>query len=273
MGRRGRKNKDLKLQQYLLRGHNSDDGPIATTRGLIQGSWEKAGHSAITVEHTQPQLGWSTGESAMSKCAKDCSWAEQNKGPEVKMLLSKKVGDTIKYLLENVPVEWQLLLIGAPVVHQDKEALLITDYYIPKQVVGAAHVRNIDCIDKTVIAEKGIVSTMHSHVDMGASFSNTDWESCNSSPIKYHVVINKRYEYEAVKQIPLACGMFRFQHIQIAFEKDALVKPEGFDNIAKEEYHRGADWASNSWEVTDKRGDRGMVRYFPTKEEQREFLI
>jgi hypothetical protein len=272
MSRRGRKRKDLKLQQYLLQGHNSDEGPIGTTREIIHGGWQKDGHSpVIVIPKVEQPTGWSTGESAMSNCAKDCSWMDAQKFPEVKMLLSKKVGDTVKYLLENVPVEWQLLLIGAPVVHQEKEALLITDYYIPKQVVGAAHVRNIDCIDKTLITEKNVVSTMHSHVDMSAVFSQTDWESCNSSPIKYHVVINKRYEYEAVKQISLACGMFKFQHIKIAFEATQLEKPIGFENITKEEYARGADWAGNSWEVTEKPSK--MVRYFPTKEEQREFLI
>lgn len=266
MGRRGRKSKMHSLRDYLDRGHQSDDGIIGRTRGLIEKSrngWNHPEQHLVTAPD-EPTLKhpsvWTTGESAMSKCATQCSWAEQNKAPETTIHLNEKVGNAIKYLLQNVPVEWQLLLIG----RIEENVVFVEDYYIPKQVVGAAHVRNIDCIDKEFISTRSVVGTMHSHVDMMASFSQTDWESCNSSPLKYHVVINKRYEYEAVKQITLACGMFRFNHVGLAFETANMTKPEGFDNISKEDYS-SKESTYNSWEanVEPVRYKRGVQLEFP----------
>lgn len=258
MGRRGRhRNKGYVIPHegdgYNFRQHSPDEptDPIARTTKLIHGPWEKDGHGPVEV-HRGPATGaggWSTGEEPMDLCAKDCSWFDKNGQQKISMLFKSKVGDAISYLLDNVPIEWQLILIGEVIVDGDKEVVIATDYYIPKQEVGPASVKNLDCIDKKFIEEKRAIGTIHSHVDMRAFFSGTDQRECNSSPLLYHVVINKRYEYEAVKQVKLACGLRKFAKMNVAFEKTPVPRPIGFDNIVPAYGGVGGALTFEGWQV------------------------
>lgn len=242
MGRRGRKKKLKDFAGYdddLWYGRNYDSYHDERRHGKV-----------VTVpskETDAPSAGgrWHTGTDAEDLCAKDCSWAEKNQMKECVILLSEKAGAAISYLIKKVRVEWQLLLCGTVEDTPEREVVHIVDYFIPKQVVGAAHVTNLDCVDRKTIAEKGIVATIHSHSTMESFFSGTDIRECNSSPIVYHAVINNRYEYQAVKQRKLACGMFRFEKIKLEFAGAELPKPDGFENITVSEHAKeGATWNS-----------------------------
>jgi len=221
-------------------------GPIEETE-----VYPKEDNKEIVVADGKPASKdvWHTGTEADSLCAKDCSWDEKNVMGACVIRLSEKVGDAIAYLIRNVHVEWQLLLCGEVIQEGDTEVVNVTGYYIPKQEVGSAHVSNLDCIDQRFIAEKGIIATIHSHSTMDSFFSETDRTECNSSPIQYHAVINNRYEYSAVKQRKLGCGMFRFKNISLEFVKAETERPDGFENIEISKYSRGTgNWGSvNDW--------------------------
>lgn len=176
--------------------------------------------------------GWTTGDVPQDMEAKDCSWSCKNKADEPVIMLNEKVTTAIMWLMENKNVEWQMLLSGKVYDFPDEgEVLSIDDFYIPKQRVSGATVHNEDCIDKQFIEERKIICTIHSHVSMGAFFSSTDMTECNTSPIKYHIVMNNSYEYQSVKQIKLPCGMLKFVKCEVSLYSPKPVQPEGIENI------------------------------------------
>lgn len=178
------------------------------------------------------RTGWSTGEVVSKKIAEDCSWCDAQPKVENVIILNKKVTEAIMWLMENKGVEWQMLLVGeVSTFGDDGDVITISDYIIPKQVVSGATVKNVDCIDKQFIDENKIVCTIHSHVSMGAFFSSTDVTECNSGPIKYHIVMNNKYQYESVKQIKLACGLLKFIPCSVVLWSPKPQEPQGVENI------------------------------------------
>jgi proteasome lid subunit RPN8/RPN11 len=175
---------------------------------------------------------WTTGDVPQDMEAKECSWSCKNKAEDPVIMLSEKVTTSIMWLMENKNVEWQMLLSGKVYDFPGEgEVLSIDDFYIPKQRVSGATVHNEDCIDKQFIEERKIICTIHSHVSMGAFFSSTDMTECNTSPIKYHIVMNNKYEYQSVKQVKLPCGMLKFVKCDVVLYSPKSVQPEGIENI------------------------------------------
>ena len=170
---------------------------------------------------------WSTG---VIPEAKSCSWSV--KGVKRIVLTPEMYSVTRKLCEKFANSEWQIMLIGEI---REKD-VLVTDYYIPKQEVGPATVRNKDCIDINLIQELGIVGTMHSHCNMGVFFSGTDDVSTNlSSGLKYHVVTNNRGEFNAVERMTLPCGMLKLVETSV----DILLPDtelKGVENITEREY-------------------------------------
>lgn len=178
------------------------------------------------------RTGWSTGENPMDRVANDCTWCHMPKNKKENIiLLDQRTTEAIMWLMENKNVEWQMLLKGKVSTYEDGDVIEINGFVIPKQQVTGATVHNIDCIDKKFIEEQGIVCTIHSHVSMGAFFSSTDMSECNASPIKYHIVMNNKYEYQSVKQIQLPCGMIKFTKCDVVLWGPKAAQPEGVDNI------------------------------------------
>lgn len=185
-----------------------------------------------TVWHAPVRSAWTTGEVPRDLEAKDCSWACKNHPHNPIISIDKATTEAIIWLMENKDVEWQMLLTGKVCEFPNEgDVVLIDGYYIPKQRVTGATVHNEDCIDKQLIEEKKIIATIHSHVSMGAFFSGTDMTECNTSPIKYHIVMNNKYEYQSVKQVKLPCGMLNFVKCEVMLYAPKAVKPEGTESI------------------------------------------
>lgn len=175
---------------------------------------------------------WTTGDVPRDLEATACSWSCK-KNPHTPIIsIDKTTTEAIIWLMENKNVEWQMLLTGKVCEFPDEgDVVLIDGYYIPKQRVSGATVDNIDCIDKKLIEEKKIICTIHSHVEMAAFFSSRDVTECNMGPIKYHIVMNNKYEYQSVKQVKLPCGMLNFVKCEVMLYEPKAVQPEGTDNI------------------------------------------
>ena len=169
---------------------------------------------------------WDTGKDVKDNVAKDCSWCE--KSEKVTIKISWAVYTVIKQLCVQIKDEWQMLLIG----EVDGPEVLITGYYIPRQEVSGADVKNLDCISKDFIAENKIVATIHSHSSMGVFFSSVDDEKTNLSTIKYHIVTNNEGAYKACQQITLPCGLVQLKDADMTLQLDEGVIV-GLDNISK----------------------------------------
>lgn len=190
---------------------------------------------------------WHTGQNASDLIAKDCSFLSDHKTPNTDIFIDAKVANAIRYLMKKSDAEWQMLLIGD--VEEKEEGyhiVNVSDYYIPLQEVTGTTVRNTDCIDQQTIADKHIVATLHSHVSMGAFFSQTDMTECNSSPIKYHVVMNNKLEYSAIRQHKLPCGLLKFGKAQLLFDDVSYEIPNGIDNIRNGRTTDNATWRTDS---------------------------
>lgn len=143
--------------------------------------------------------------------------------------LSSTVMSVIHKLCADIKIEWQMLLIG-----EVKEGNAhITDYWIPKQEVSHTSIHNLDIVDKKVIAEKGIVATIHSHGDMAVFCSDVDDEFTNLSLIQRHIVVNNNIEFHAVTTWYLPNGDAAFLKANVQFETPVIDKVEGIDNITK----------------------------------------
>lgn len=201
------------------------DGEDMPPADYVHSRYEKAWVAPV-------RSGWTTGDVPQDMEAKECSWSCKNKAEDPVIMLGEKVTTAIMWLMENKNVEWQMLLSGKVYDFPGEgEVLSIDEFYIPKQRVSGATVHNEDCIDKQFIEERKIICTIHSHVSMGAFFSSTDMTECNTSPIKYHIVMNNRYEYQSVKQVKLPCGMLKFVKCEVSLYSPKPVQPSGVENI------------------------------------------
>lgn len=146
---------------------------------------------------------WNTGEPPPKEC-KDCSFSEGRRGYALR--IHPDVFGAIFRLCETVKEEWQMLLSGGV----QENVVFVNGYYIPKQQVTAASVKNLEAIDKEFIEENSIIATIHSHSDMGVFFSPTDDEFTNMSFIQHHIVVNNKGDFVAKSRIDLPCGMVKF---------------------------------------------------------------
>jgi hypothetical protein len=165
---------------------------------------------------------WNTGD--VKKEAHQCSLDT----PKKTIVIAPEVYSAIIKLTKDVEVEWQALLKG--VVLED--IVKVTGYYIPKQEVTGASVKNLDCIDDEFVRNNNIVATIHSHSNMGVFFSPTDEQDTNSSIIKHHIVVNNKLEFKAVSKVTLPCGLSKSvdANIEVLFP---FVEIEGLDNITE----------------------------------------
>lgn len=165
------------------------------------------------------------------KCADKCTDLEVRQ--ENVIHIPRKIEQVFREMCRRFPKdEWQLLLTGEIA---DNE-IHVDGYYVPKQEVSAAYVRNLDVITREFIVEKRIIAGIHSHVDMGVFFSATDDETCKSA-IRYHIVTNNRGEYVTRGRHTLACGREGFKPMKLEFEtvvEDAIII-DGIERITKPE--------------------------------------
>ncbi len=123
-----------------------------------------------------------------------------------------------------------MCLIGRVMENGD---VAVDGYYIPKQSVTAASVRNEEPITLSFIKEYNVVASIHSHANMQVFFSSTD-EQTNRSLIRYHIVTNNRGDYLAVGRVMLPCGAQLMLDVEVVMCQAAM-KGEviGMDKIER----------------------------------------
>jgi len=103
------------------------------------------------------------------------------------------------FLCHKFSVEWLAMLTGE---ETDTEYVLDEDgMYFPVQRVGGAHIDAETCdeLPRTI-------GTIHSHVDMSAYFSSTDYDHFNH-PVD--MVINRGGKMDCVTRVKLRCGEYQ----------------------------------------------------------------
>ena len=187
------------------------------------------------------------------KCeAKDCSYADSLDTGAIR--IPPEIYAVIRTLCKDIDDEWQMLLKGEV---KDGD-VLVDGYYIPKQEVSGASVKNLDCIDKAFITENRIIATIHSHSSMGVFFSPTDEEMTNFSMINYHIVTNNKGEFTACMKIDLPCELAKLYDTRVIINLPDTTeeKIEGLDNIEKcrtkiVTYKGQSHWHRESWKKHD----------------------
>ena len=166
---------------------------------------------------------WDTGTAPVE--AKECSHCGSDK---FQYHIDPKVWSVIKKLCREVKVEWQALLVG----YEEGREVYITDYYIPKQEVTGASVKNLEAITHEFIAEKDIIAGIHSHSDMGVFFSQTDHIDTNMSIVRHNIVVNNKMEYKALSRVDLVCGMVKFIEASVGIAVPEECSVVGLDKVS-----------------------------------------
>lgn len=174
--------------------------------------------------------GWEVDKPA--KCVTNCDHVADV--PKHKILITKDVQHVIQAMLHKFPKhEWQMMLTG----YIDSNSVCICKgYYIPKQEVKEAYVKNLDCIDVELIAKLGIVAGIHSHVNMHTTPSGTDIEDSVMSLINYHIITNNHLNMNGMRKTILPCGKTAVVKCDVLLENaiDLDTLPiEGLENVQK----------------------------------------
>lgn len=172
--------------------------------------------------------GWDTGDEVRE--AKDCSFCPGKDGFNIS--IDQPVMAAIFGLCETIKDEWQMFLKGSVV----DRLVLIDGYYVPKQEVTGASVKNLDVVDQEFIAREHIVATIHSHSSMGVFFSATDDEFTNMSFIKHHIVVNNNHSFVAKSRVDLPCGMVKFMNSTVHVTTVPTVAVVGIEKIGRKSY-------------------------------------
>jgi hypothetical protein len=168
---------------------------------------------------------WDTGTER--ELAKDCSFCDY----EATIILSDEVLSVMQRLCDIIKEEWQILLIGT----DDGMTVKCTDYYIPEQEYGGAHVHQKECVNAKMIEEMGIVCGAHSHSTFAPYFSATD-DITNNSLIRNHLVTNNAGKFVATKRVDLPCGMKKFVDAKVIRdlpELPTIKKVKGIKRMTK----------------------------------------
>ena len=159
------------------------------------------------------------------KTADECSFCDLEAKPE--FLLTPKLIAVSRKLCVDIKREWQMLLIG----EETDTGIFAYDYYIPKQETGPATVKNTDEITLELATKNKYIGTMHSHGDIGVSFSHTDDQCTNHSFLKHHIVTNNKNDFMAISRIVLPCGLVKFAKAKVIMKVPAVKSIKGVDNI------------------------------------------
>jgi hypothetical protein len=137
----------------------------------------------------------------------DCS-----KAPEkLKVWITPLAKVKIDALMEKYPaIEWFAYLLGDP---EGKDKFCVEDLHVPKQVITATSVDDIECEE---FNDLPIIGAIHSHHGMGTGFSGTD-----------HAFVNQNHDISLVISKSNIAGQVRWKTpcgcLKIL---DAVVKPK-----------------------------------------------
>lgn len=135
-----------------------------------------------------------------------------------KVVLSQITKRKIELLMKKFKdCEWLAYLIG------ENDNSVITDIYIPKQSANSSRVFDIDT---DIPVGVNIVGVIHSHHNMGASFSHTDDTYINQN---YNIsILVSHKEIKAQKRVTVPCGALKIVKSDVLFESPKLFNEEDF---------------------------------------------
>lgn len=215
-------------------GEEKDVGEeVETRKGKAGRSKEEIGKALAGIEDEKESTfendEWDTGTEKETATA--CSFCGDN---GASIVIKDNVLSVIYRLCEIIKEEWQILLIGT----DDGMTVRVTDYYVPEQEYGSAHVHQKECVTAKMIAEMHIIAGIHSHSTFEPYFSATD-EITNNSLIRTHIVVNNKHKFVAKKRVDLPCGMKKFVTATVVRDLPALPKikkVKGIKKIEKTKY-------------------------------------
>lgn len=113
--------------------------------------------------------------------------------------------------------EWIALLIGELKAGTEgkEEAYYISKFYFPPQVASGSHVE----VPTGIRPKPGTIGAIHSHVDMGVFFSQTDKDHSNW-PVE--IVINRKAQVEVIARHKLRCGEYAKSKTEVWLTGSAL---------------------------------------------------
>jgi len=173
---------------------------------------------------------WEKWEIPTPKEATSCSHCDLTIKPE--FMLTPKLIAVSRKLCVDIAREWQILLIG----DEKENGIFCYDYFVPKQETGLASVQNNDEITLEFVKRKKIIATMHSHNEIGCSFSGTDDQCTNHSFIKHHIVTNNKHDFLAISRIELPCGLIKFAKAKVIMQVPTIKAVKGVENIEERKW-------------------------------------
>ena len=171
-----------------------------------------------------------------STCLKDKHWdsglkiTKDHKCPSIedaeatKVVVPYNIWMLIMRLTREVDTEWLGYLQAEQTESGDWH---INELEIPEQEVAAATVTPT----KTIHAP-GVI---HSHVNMGATFSGTDDKFLNENH-DFSIVVNKKAQVSVVQRIKLPCGALTIIESSLEVNYPEPEEAEGFVEAAKKKF-------------------------------------
>jgi len=154
-----------KFCKSTFAGSIKEGNELMGKRKIKKGKNKKNTTSVSSIVSSAADDSWET----KIECVKECSKVPDKVNIWVHPLAKRKI-DAL--MAEYKKIEWLAYLIG------DIESKEIYDIFVPKQDISTARVDNVVCEEYNEIKPIGVI---HSHHDMGHSFSGTDHEWINQN--------------------------------------------------------------------------------------------
>lgn len=163
--------------------------------------------------------------------------------------------ETFIHATKAYDCEWIALLFGK-LGKNDKgdDSYIIEKFYFPPQVASGAHVE----VPTGVRPRPGVIGAIHSHVGMGAFWSQTDKDHSNW-PVE--IVVNRKAECKALVRYKLKCGEWAKGDSEVWLEGAALnpvIKKE-LDNALAKGSQLMAEARKLAAAASTSKGDKGVT--------------
>lgn len=143
---------------------------------------------------------------------------------EIKVKIDPLVKGKIDYLMEKFKgTEWLAYLIGSEEENQ------VVDIFIPNQVVNSVNVKDVHCKEFNKL---NVIGVIHSHHDMGNSFSHTDDEWINQNHNISLCISKSGIKGHVRWKTP--CGSYKIVEARVILNIDSTFDTKEFDEIIKD---------------------------------------
>ena len=141
---------------------------------------------------------------------------------EIKILIDPIVKGKIDYLMKKfVGTEWLAYLIG-----DGKNKHKVTDIFIPNQTVNSVNVKNVHCNEYNKL---NVIGVIHSHHNMGNSFSHTDNEWINQNHDISLCISRSGINGHVRHKLP--CGAYKIIDAKVIVNINSSFNTKEFDEI------------------------------------------